>query len=118
MEMPTQDPGEMNALEDAPAPADVAGGGSDDLSSPDTTSDSTTTPSKGPKDTPPPAGKKKKSGNKRLQALVSGINIYLLIFILIMLLAGLGVFVSIQRSKDATDEPTLTTQDLTQEALE
>jgi len=113
MDLPAQDPEEINSLE-APAAADVAGGGSSSLES-GASADSTD-----PSTTPPPAGSggKKKKPHRRIQALVTHINIYLLLFILILVLSGIGVFVSMQRAKKEAVEPTLTTQDLTQEALE
>lgn len=113
MELPAQDPDEINSLE-APATADVAGGGSD---TPEGGGDNDASSPGDPK----PAGNKKprkKPGGTLLERLVSHINIYLLIFIFIMVLAGIGVFVSLQNAKKQTEEPTLTTQDLTQEALE
>lgn len=115
MELPAQDQEEINSLE-APATADVAGGGGD--TPPDNSLSSTEAPAPDGKDKKPPASKKKKSPNAFLQRLISHINIYLLVFILIMVVAGVGVFVSLQNAKQETQEPTLTTQDLTQEALE
>lgn len=112
MDLPAQDPEEVNSLE-APATADVAGGGSD---APENSGDDANK-SDGAKK---PEGKKpkKKSGGTIIQKLISHFNIYLLIFILIMILAGAGTFVTMQNAQKETEEPTLTTQDLTQEALE
>lgn len=59
--------------------------------------------------------KKKKLSIKRL---VSGLNIYLLLFILVLLLAGIIVFVSMQRSQEETAQVATETQELTPEELE
>jgi cytoskeletal protein CcmA (bactofilin family) len=109
MDLPAQTSEEINSLE-APATADAAGGGAPDSPAPNnsTAADPGT----------PPAPEKKKRGGKLLQRLVSHINIYLLIFILILVVSGLGVFITMQRTKKQTAEPTLTTQDLTDEALD
>jgi cytoskeletal protein CcmA (bactofilin family) len=112
MDLPAQDPEEVNSLE-APATADVAGGGSDTPPEGGVNPDGKGLNNK-PADTKP----KKKPGGTLLQRLVSHVNIYLLVFVFIMVLAGIGVFVSLQNAKKETEEPTLTTQDLTQEALE
>ncbi|HTE22656.1 MAG TPA: hypothetical protein VK674_06470 [Candidatus Limnocylindria bacterium] len=112
MDLPAQSSEEINSLE-APA-ADAAGGGSapetgDSIEGGDTA-----------KATPPPSpdSQKKKKFRDRLQGLVTHINIYLLLFILILVLSGVGVFVSMQRTKKEAEQPIITTQDLTQEALE
>lgn len=106
MELPAQDIEEINSLE-SPATPDAAGGGND-------------TPAGGESQGEAPNNKetKKKTGGALLQRLVSHVNIYLLIFILIILVATMGVFISYQSARKETAEPTLTTQDLTQEALE
>lgn len=115
MELPAQDQEEINSLE-APATGDVAGGSDDSGSSiegPETaTTNSAPTPS------PDDKQKKKKSTGGFLQKVVARLNIYLLLFILILVISGIGVFVSMQQAKKEAQEPTLTTQDLTQEALE
>lgn len=114
METPAQDPNEINAL-DAPV-ADVAGGGTpsnnDEGGSLDNNSSDKNTPAK----TPKPKGRRGIIG--LLQKIATHINIYLLLFILMVVIAAIGVFVSMQQSKKEQQEPTLTTQDLTQEALE
>lgn len=115
MELPAQDQEEINSLE-APVTGDVAGGSSDQGASIEGDSQSTgeqpTTP------TPETPNKKKPGKGNILQRLIGRMNIYLLIFLLIIVIAGMGVFISMQQAKKATQEPTLTTQDLTQEALE
>lgn len=110
MEEPVQDPNEVNSLE-GPANADAAGGGSD-LSSETPTS---TTPAPDGKDKDK---KKKKTSGSLVQRLVSHVNIYLLIFILIIVLAGVATFVSMQRAKKESAEPTITTQELTQDDID
>jgi cytoskeletal protein CcmA (bactofilin family) len=113
MELPAQDPEEINSLE-APATNDVAGGGSDEGSSVEGTPAGD---GEKPDDSKKTAPKKKEKGSF-MQRIVSHVNIYLLIFILILVVAGIAVFVSLQQAKKESAEPTLTTQDLTQEALE
>src|SRR5688572_30721410 len=107
MDLPAQSSEEINSLE-APASADAAGGGSalDTPNAPDG------------KDAPPTPEDKKKKPHKRFQTLVTHVNIYLLLFILILVLSGIGVFVTMQRAKKEVQEPDLTVQDLSQEALE
>ncbi len=53
-----------------------------------------------------------------IQSLISRINIYLLVFILIVVLAAVVVFIGVQRSKKEAVTPTISTQKLTQEELE
>lgn len=60
--------------------------------------------------------KKKKGGG--LRGLASRINIYLLLFVLILVLAGFVVFIGIQRSKKDLGITTITTTPLTQETLD
>lgn len=112
MELPAQDPEEINSLE-APAEADVAGGGTDAPSGSELSGADGTQPAAA--NQPAPKKKKKKS---IIQIIMGHFNIYLLVFILIMVAAGLGVFISMQQTKKIQETPTLTTQDLTQEALE
>ncbi|MCA9332643.1 hypothetical protein KDA00_02100 [Candidatus Saccharibacteria bacterium] len=64
------------------------------------------------------ADKPKVSFAKRIQGLVSHLNIYLLLFILILVLTGAIIFVGIQRNKKADVETTINTQPLTKETLE
>jgi hypothetical protein len=112
MDLPAQDPNEVNSLD---APADAAGGGS--LDSSDANNDDVkATPEGGKKDDKKP--KKKQGPMQKFQGLLIHVNIYLLIFIFIVVLAGVGVFVSMQRTAKELDTPTLTTQDLTNEALD
>jgi cytoskeletal protein CcmA (bactofilin family) len=60
--------------------------------------------------------KKKKGGG--LRGLASRINIYLLLFILILVLAGFVVFIGFQRSQKDLETPSVTTTPLTQETLD
>lgn len=55
---------------------------------------------------------------KRVRQWITHINVYLLLFILIVVLAGGIVIVSIQRGKKAAEVPTIATTPLTQEAIE
>jgi cytoskeletal protein CcmA (bactofilin family) len=67
---------------------------------------------------PAPAGKgKNQRFSNRFQGLITHLNIYLLFFILILVVSGVGVFVSQQRNKKELAAPTLTTQELSQEDL-
>jgi cytoskeletal protein CcmA (bactofilin family) len=106
MEEPVQDPNEVNSLE-GPAEGDTAGG-----SEPGSLSSEPAKPA-----TPDPDKAKKKKGSL-LQRLVTHINIYLLIFIFMVVIAGVVVVVGMQRNKKALETPTVTTQELTQEALD
>lgn len=60
--------------------------------------------------------KKKKGGG--LKGLASRINIYLLLFILILVLAGFVVFIGLQRSKKDLGTTSITTTPLNQETLD
>lgn len=60
---------------------------------------------------------KKEKINKRLQNLITKVNIYLLLFILIMVLAAGVVIVSMQRSKKESAQENLAGQELTTEEL-
>jgi cytoskeletal protein CcmA (bactofilin family) len=64
-------------------------------------------------DTPKP----KKSFNKRIQNLINRVNIYLLLFILIIVLAAGIVFVGYQRTKKEAAPVAINTQPLDAEAL-
>lgn len=114
MESPAQDPNEINAL-DAPI-ADAAGGG--DSVGEGGSLDSGDPGKSGDKKPEVPQNKGKKGLVGLLQKIATHINIYLLLFIFIVVLAGMGVFVSMQQSKKDLEEPTLTTQDLAEEASE
>jgi len=65
---------------------------------------------------PPPVRKEKFI--QRIQNLVSRINIYLLLFVLVILLAVGVVFVSMQRAKRETNQANLATEQLTTEQLQ
>ncbi|MEK7603302.1 MAG: hypothetical protein AAB459_03610 [Patescibacteria group bacterium] len=74
---------------------------------------------------PAPSDDVKKSEPKKdnvlkggLQKVASKLNIYLLMFILIVVISGGLVFVGIQRAKKDSEVPTLGTTPLTKEALE
>jgi cytoskeletal protein CcmA (bactofilin family) len=118
MESPAQDPDVVNAL-DAPV-GDVAGGSSGTQTDQGDSLDSAASPNPDKQDNPDkkPVKEKKSAGGNVLQRVATHVNIYLLIFILIIIVAALGVFVSIQQSKKEAKEASLTTQDLSQEALE
>lgn len=62
--------------------------------------------------------KPKQGLGKRIQGLVSHLNIYLLLFILILVLTGGIIFIGIQRNKKADVTTTIGTQPLTKETIE
>lgn len=62
--------------------------------------------------------KKKVSLAKRVQGLISHLNIYLLLFILILVITAGIIYVGIQRNKKADTATTINTQPLTKETLE
>lgn len=64
----------------------------------------------------PPADKQSFGG--RIRSLAGRLNVYLLLFVLIVLLALLVVFVSLQRSRKENVEQPLDTQSLTQETID
>lgn len=70
---------------------------------------------KPPQDNTP---QKKEKINKRLQNLITRVNIYLLLFIMILVLAGGIVFIGLQRSKNDLGDASTGTQQLTAEELE
>ena len=73
------------------------------------------------KDKPGSGGKPEKpkvSFAKRIQTLVSRLNVYMLLFILILVITGGMVFVSIQRNNKADQIATINTQELTKETLD
>lgn len=67
-------------------------------------------------DTKAPEVKKKRGGG--LRGLASRINIYFLLFILILVLSGFIVFIGLQRAKKDLASPSINTTPLTQEQLE
>lgn len=67
--------------------------------------------------TPPPPAPKKKGGFGKAGGLITHINIYLLLFILIVILSAGIVFVGMQKGKKAGVTTTINTQPLTQEDL-
>jgi hypothetical protein len=66
--------------------------------------------------TPPPLTSPKKGPNMVMK-VITHINVYLLLFIFIVILSGAVVFVGVQRGKKAANTTTITTQPLTQEAI-
>lgn len=81
----------------------------------DTTGDSDSAPQD------PGDGKKKKKKNRTpIKGLAGRLNVYLLLFVFIILVAGVVTFVSYQRSKDANkkDNQTVSTTPLSEEDLE
>jgi cytoskeletal protein CcmA (bactofilin family) len=66
----------------------------------------------------PPQDKKKKKLSERIQSIITRVNIYFLIFILIVVVASLIVFVSYQQQSRETADPTFDGQPLSQEELE
>lgn len=62
--------------------------------------------------------KTKQSFGKKMQSIVGRLNIYLLLFILIVIITGLIVFVGIQRNKKAEQVTTINTQELSNETLD
>ncbi len=66
----------------------------------------------------PGSGDKKKKKGGGLKGLASRINIYLLLLILIIVLAGFVVFIGLQRSKEDLGTTSITTAPLTQETLD
>lgn len=105
--MAPQDNNELNSLED---PGTVI------------EQDNTAAAQNGSGDNTPASGdnvpKPKKSLNKRIQGLINKVNIYLLLFILIIVLAAGIVFVGYQRNKKAETPVAVNTQPLDAEALE
>ncbi len=61
---------------------------------------------------------KKKRRGGGLRGLAGRVNIYLLLFILILVLAGFVVFIGLQRSKKDLSTPSVPTTPLTQETLD
>lgn len=61
---------------------------------------------------------KKKFGPGGIKGIISRLNIYLLLFILIVVLAVFIVFIGMQRSKKELETPTIQTTPLTQETLD
>jgi len=101
-----QDENELNSLED---PGTVIGPGS--ASAPLTPENPNQQPER-------PSNQTKKPFGERLRSALSRVNIYLLFFILIMLVALLIIFVAWQRSRQENPDGVINTQDLTQETLD
>lgn len=99
-----QDENEINSLENSGS-VTAGGGPAEDEPEKDTSGDKKE-----------PA--KKQKVNARVQGLIARVNIYLLMFILILVLAGGIVFVSMQRSKKEAIQNDLETQQLTPEELD
>lgn len=73
-------------------------------------------PDKQPEQTPEKSTKKQ--GKLSFRGLISHVNIYLLLFIFVVVLAGIIVFISMQRSASETSEITLPSQELSPEELD
>lgn len=71
-----------------------------------------------PKDEEKKPDKKKKIGVGVAKGLIGRLNIYLLLFLLILVLSVFVVFIGMQRSKKELESPTVTTTPLTQETLD
>lgn len=113
MENPPQSDEDIDSLESPETQSDSAspaGASQSATTSAAAGSDGSATPATGP-------GKKQKLG-ERFQGIVTHLNIYLLIFILMVVVAAGFVFVSLQRNKKELATPELTIQELTQEDLE
>lgn len=95
-----QDENEINSLEDP--------------GTPNTGSPSNDEPKKDDKE----QARKKEKVNTRLQNLIRRVNVYLLLFILIVVLASGMVLVSMQRSKKEAAQTAFETQQLTPEELD
>lgn len=66
-------------------------------------------------ESPPPL---KKSPKEKITGIIRRLNIYLLLFILLVLIAGIIAFVAFQSSRDSDNETVIQGQELTQEELE
>lgn len=114
MESP-EDNTEINSLEQAETKVGASGQSNDSFSSKTQTGLSSN-------DIQPasdgPLPQKKEKINKRLQSLITRVNIYLLLFILILVLAGGIVLIGLQKSKSELGNTTIGTQRLTPDELE
>lgn len=98
------------------APAD----NSDSLEAPDTPStDGQVVNATSGAEAPPPQQVRKQKFNMQtyIRSLVSKVNIYLLLFVFLLVLAGVVMFVAIQSSKNQAKREQTETQKLTEEAL-
>ena len=75
------------------------------------------TPASGLNQDEEPHNKPKKSLAQRVQGLVGHFNIYLLLFVLILLLAGIATFASFRASKNAANQSNIGGQTLTADDL-
>lgn len=88
------------------------------LDAPTTANTDTGSSSSTSSSTPPPPPPTKKAGfGQKAGGLITHVNIYLLLFIFIVILSAGIVYVGMQRGKKAAVTTTLTTQPLTQEDL-
>lgn len=79
---------------------------------------SSVTPAAGADKKPEEKDQKKKRKGGGLRGLASRVNIYLLLFVLILVLAAFVVFIGLQRSKKELGTTTVPTTPLTQETLD
>lgn len=103
---------QANSLEstDTSAPADAGNNNKEGLSlegGPDATANEPATAATAPK----------KSANKRIQNLILHVNIYVLLFLLILVLAGGLILVGIQKNKKAQSPTSINTQTLNEDEL-
>lgn len=111
MENKPEETNQANSLDstDASAPSDSNSSTTEGLSlegGGDATANETTT-----------VAAPKKSAGKRVQGLISHVNIYVLLFILILVLAAGLILVGIQRNKKAQAPSTINTQTLNEDEL-
>jgi len=88
----------------------------DSLESPDTVVEAGSNPAGGAQVTPPPSNQKF-DFQAYVRSLVNKVNIYLLLFIFILLLSAIVFFIAIQSSKNQAKRDQTATQKLTEEAL-
>lgn len=105
-----------------PAKSDDSADGVDSLETPDTIVQPTagttdTTPAGSSVSTPPPKSTNKLDFQAYVRSLVGRVNIYLLLFIFILIIAGVVLFIAIQASKNQTKQEQTNTQKLTDSAL-
>lgn len=99
MENKSGDENELNTLEDT-----------------DTTTGSGSASSSGSISSPPPPKKSFLSGG--VQAIISRVNVYLILFVFIVVVSLVVVFIGVQRSKKEAATPSVNVQQLSKEELE
>ncbi len=104
-----------------PVKPDDSADGVNSLESPDTivqpTAGSTDTTAGASGSAPPPKNSNKFDFQAYIRSLVNRINIYLLLFVFILVIAGVVLFIAIQASKNQTKQQQTNTQKLTDSAL-